>query len=122
MNSTAQWSLKRLAYAAIINCSAQEYDTPSTTNDEGDHSLRKIGRGCQNHTTLSVECSREGSKADEANPSEAVLGIWACNVPVREHKASATRACNVPFREHQASAVLSCNFRPRTPGFARSGL
>ena len=37
MNSTARWSLKRLAYAAIINCSAQEYDTPSTINDEGDH-------------------------------------------------------------------------------------
>ena len=28
---------KSLTYAAIINCSAQEYDTPSTTNDEGDH-------------------------------------------------------------------------------------
>ena len=37
MKSTARWSLKRLAYAAIINCSTQEYDTPSTTNDEGDH-------------------------------------------------------------------------------------
>ena len=37
MISTAQWSLKRLAYAAIINCSAQEYDTLSTINDEGDH-------------------------------------------------------------------------------------
>ena len=70
--------------------------------------LRKIRRGCQNNT-LSVEYSREGSKADGANPSEAVLGIWACNVPVREHQASAARACNVPFREHQASAVLSCN-------------
>ena len=71
--------------------------------------LRKTGRGCQNNTTLSVEYSREGSKADEANPSDAVLGIWACNVPVREHQASAARACNVPFGEHQASAVLSCN-------------
>ena len=37
MNSTARWSLKRLAYAAIIKCSAQEYDTPSTIHDEGDH-------------------------------------------------------------------------------------
>ena len=36
MNSTAQLSLKRLAYAAIINSSAKEYDTPSTINDEGD--------------------------------------------------------------------------------------
>ena len=34
---TARWSLKSLAFLAIINCSAQEYDTPSTTNDEGDH-------------------------------------------------------------------------------------
>ena len=33
----ARWSLQRLAYAAIINCSAREYDTPSTINDEGDH-------------------------------------------------------------------------------------
>ena len=43
MNSTAQWSLKRLAYAAIINCSAQEYDTSSTTNDEGDHCEKEDG-------------------------------------------------------------------------------
>ena len=28
---------KSLAFAAIINCSAQEYCTPSTINDEGDH-------------------------------------------------------------------------------------
>ena len=37
MSSTARWSVKRLAYAAIINCSAQEHDTPSTINDECDH-------------------------------------------------------------------------------------
>ena len=37
MSSTAGWSLKSLVYAAIINCSAQEHDTSSTTNDEGDH-------------------------------------------------------------------------------------
>ena len=61
--------------------------------------MRKIGPGCQNNTTLSVGYSREGSKADGVNPSEAV----------REHQASAARVCNVPFREHQASAVLSCN-------------
>ena len=36
-----------------------------------------------------MEYSREGSKADGSNPSKAVLGIWACNVPVREHQASA---------------------------------
>ena len=104
MNSTARWSLKRLAYAAIINCSAQEYDDKRRRRP-----LQKIGRGCQNNTTLSVEYSREGSKADGANPSEAVLEIWAGNVPVREHQALAARACNGPFRKHQASAVLSCN-------------
>ena len=75
---------KNLTFSAIINCSAQEYDTTSTTNDEGDH-CEKLEGGCQNNTTLSVEYSREGSKADGANPPEAVLGIWACNVPVREH-------------------------------------
>ena len=32
-----------------------------------------------------------GSNADGANPSEAALGIWACNVPVREHQASGSR-------------------------------
>ena len=108
MSSTAQWSLKSLPLSAIINCSAQEYDTPLTTNDEGDHCEKKDG-GCQNNTTLSVEYSREGSNTDGANRSEAVLAIWACNVPVREYQASATWARNVPFREHQASAVLSCN-------------
>ena len=52
---------------------------------------------------MSMEYSREGSKADGTNPSEAVLGIWAYTVPVREHQASAVWACNVPVREHQAS-------------------
>ena len=37
MSSTVRWSLTSLAFSAIINCAAQEYDTPSTTNDEGDH-------------------------------------------------------------------------------------
>ena len=36
MGSTARWSLQSLDFSAIIYCSAQEYDTPSTTNDEGD--------------------------------------------------------------------------------------
>ena len=36
MSFTARWFLKSLAFSAIINCSAQEHDTPSTTNDEGD--------------------------------------------------------------------------------------
>ena len=35
MSSTARWSFKNLAFSAIINCSAQEYDTLLTTNDEG---------------------------------------------------------------------------------------
>ena len=101
MSSTARWALKILAISAIINCSAQEYETPSTTNDEWDQCEKEDG-GYQNNTTSSVEYSREGSNADGAIPSEAVLGIWVCNVPVREHQASAVRACNVPVREHQA--------------------
>ena len=108
MSSAARCSLKSLAFSAIINCSAQEYDTPSTTNDEGDH-CEKLDGGCQNNTTLSVEYSREGSNADGANPSEAVLRIWAFNVPGREHHASAVRDYNVPVREHQASIVRACN-------------
>ena len=102
MSSTARWSLKLLAFLTIMNCSAQEYDTPSPTNGEGDHCKKQDG-GCQNNTTLYVEYSREGLKADGTNPSEAVLGIWTCNVPVREHQVSAVRACDVLVREHKAS-------------------
>ena len=72
MSSTARWALKILAISAIINCSAQEYETPSTTNDEWDQCEKEDG-GYQNNTTSSVEYSREGSNADGANPSEAVL-------------------------------------------------
>ena len=42
-------------------------------------------------------------KADGANLLDAVLGICACNFPVRKNQASAVLACNVPVREHQAS-------------------
>ena len=52
-----------------------------------------------------VEYSREGSKADGANSSDAVLLIWACNVPDRGHQAVAVRACNVPVRGHLASGA-----------------
>ena len=45
-----------------------------------------------------MEYSREESKTDEANSSEAVLGIWSCNILVREHQGSAVRACNVPIQ------------------------
>ena len=65
---------KSRAFSAIINCSAQEYETSSTTHNEGDRCEKKDG-GCQNNTTLSVEYSREGSKVNGANPSEVVLGI-----------------------------------------------
>ena len=47
MSSNARWSLKSLAYAAIINWSAQEYDTSSTTNDEGDHRGKSDGSARQ---------------------------------------------------------------------------
>ena len=69
-----------------------------------------------------MEYSREGSKADGANLSEAVLGIWACNVPFQEHHASVVRACNVSVREYQASAVRACNvpFRGHQASAVRS--
>ena len=44
-----------------------------------------------------------GSNADGANPSEAVLGIWACNVPVREHQASGSRHESGPTGSRAAS-------------------
>ena len=77
------------------------------TNDEGDHCEKK-GGSFQNSTTLSVEYSREGSKVDVDNPSEAVLGIWVCNVPAWEHKSSALWAVASPSgnarpRGHDAS-------------------
>ena len=43
MSFTARWSLISLAFSAIVNCSAQEYDTSSTTNDEGDHCEKEDG-------------------------------------------------------------------------------
>ena len=43
MSSSARWSWKRRAFPAIMNCSAQEYDTPSTTNDDGDHCENRRG-------------------------------------------------------------------------------
>ena len=53
-----------------------------------------------------MEYSREGSKADGANPSEAVLGIWACNVPVREHQASGLRCESGPTVSRAVSPSL----------------
>ena len=51
--------------------------------------------GCQNNNTiLSVEYSREGSKA--------VFEFWACHVPVREHQALAFWGRGASLREHQA--------------------
>ena len=105
MSSTARWSLKSLAFSVTINCSAQEYGTPSTTNGEGDH-CEKYDGGCQNSTNLSAEYSREGSKADGANPTEAVLVIWAYDVPVREHRASGARCESEPTVSRLVSSSL----------------
>ena len=52
-----------------------------------------------------MEHSREESKVDGANPSEAVLGIWVCDVPVWEHQPSALWARTVPFWERPASGA-----------------
>ena len=61
------------AFFAIINCSALEYDTPSTRNDDGDH-CEKQEEDCQNSTTCSVEYSSAGSKTDSAEPSVIISG------------------------------------------------
>ena len=37
MSSIARWSSKSLVFLVIIYCYAQECDTLSTTDDEGDH-------------------------------------------------------------------------------------
>ena len=82
MSSSAQRSWKRRTFSAIINCSAQEYDTSYTTNDEGDHCEKQEG-GCQNSTTCFVEYSSLGSKADGAEPS---VSIWRVgSVLLRDH-------------------------------------
>ena len=73
MSSLARRSWKKRAFSAIINCSAQEYDTSSTTNNDGDH-CDKRERSCRNGTTCSVEYSSVGSKTDGAAPS---VMIWA---------------------------------------------
>ena len=48
---------------------------------------------------------REGSKVDGANPSEAVLGIWVCSVPVWEHQSSAHWARSALLWERPASGA-----------------
>ena len=72
LSSSARQSWKRRAFS-IINCSAQEYDTLSTTNDEGDRCENSEG-GCQNSTACSVEYLGVGSKTDGAEQSVIILG------------------------------------------------
>ena len=73
MSSSVRRSSKKRAFSAIINCSAREYHTSSTTNDEGDHCEKQEG-GCQNNTNCSVEYSRLPSKTNGAEPSVKVWG------------------------------------------------
>ena len=77
MSTSAWWSWKRRAFSAIKNFSAQEYDTSSTTNDEGGHCENQEG-GYQNNTTCSVQYSNLASKTDGAEPSVSIWG--ACSV------------------------------------------
>ena len=49
------------------------------------------------------------------------LGIWACNVPVREHQGSAVRACNVPVRNTRLRPFGPVMSPSGTPGLGRSG-
>ena len=87
MSSSAQWSWKRRAFSAIINCSAQEHETSSTTNADAVHCEKREG-GCQSNTTFSVEYSREGLKFEGGEPSEgmvearsaALWGHWVADV------------------------------------------
>ena len=88
MSSAARWSWKRRAFYAIINCSAQECDTSSTTNNEGDHCGRQEG-GCQNSTTSSVEYSNLGSKDRRCRGIGEYLG--AGRVLLRERWAPGAR-------------------------------
>ena len=82
MNSSQRRSWKRRAFSGIINCSVQDYDTLSSTSDEGNHCEKQVG-GCQNSTTCSVEYSSLGSKTDGAEPS---VSIWrAGGVLLLEH-------------------------------------
>ena len=88
MRSPARQSWNRRAFAAIINCSAQEYDTSSTANDKGDY-CKEQEEGYQNSTTCSVEYSSLGSKPDGAEPSVSIWG--AGSVLFRERWAPGAR-------------------------------
>ena len=88
MSSSGQRSWKRRAFFAIINCSAQEYDTSSTTNDEENHGEKREG-GCQNNATCSIKYSSLGSKTDGAEPSMSICG--AGSLLLRERWAPGTR-------------------------------
>ena len=88
MSSSARWCWKCRALSAIINCSALEYDTSSTKNNEGDHCEKQEG-GCQNSTTCSVEYSSLRSKTDGAEPSVSIWG--AGSVLFRERWAPGAR-------------------------------
>ena len=73
MSSSARRSWKKRAFSAIIHCSAQDYGTSSTTNDDGDH-CEKQEWDFQNITTYSGKYSSVGSKIDNVEPSVMVLG------------------------------------------------
>lgn len=64
-----------LAVSAIIYCSAQSYNTSSTTNDDGNHCKNEEG-GSPNNIPFYVEYSRVGSKTDGAH-SPGVVSFGA---------------------------------------------
>ena len=86
MGPSARWLWKRRAFSAIINCSAQEYETSSTTKTDAVH-CEKIEGGCLNNTTFPVQYSRVGLKLAGAEPSEgmaearsaALWGHWVAD-------------------------------------------
>ena len=90
MSYSVRRSRKRRAFPAIINCSAQEYDTSSKTSDDGRHCEKQEG-GRQNSTPCPVEYSRVGSNTNDADPSVMVRGagsVFAENTGPLVHETS----------------------------------
>ena len=111
MSPAARWSWKSLIFPTIMYCSAQEYGTSSTTNNEGDHGDKQDG-GCQNNTTLSVDYSREGPKAVlEFGPAMSASG----NTRLREHDVHPNPRVSPPvFARSRKNARIRSNCARKT--------
>ena len=74
IRSAASQSWKRRAFSAVIHCSAQEYDTSSTTKDEENNCEKNKGDR-QTSTTRSVQYSGVGSKTGGAASLVAAVAV-----------------------------------------------